>query len=46
MLQGSGDASRDNGREREVQSVREREIAPVKAPSFTTPSTTPAKGTR
>jgi len=45
MLQGGGDPSRDNGREREVQSVREREITPVKAPSFTTP-TTPAKGTR
>ena len=46
ILQGGGD-SRDNGREREVQSVREREIAPVKAPSFAGQPTTPAKpGTR
>jgi flotillin len=47
LLQGGGDSSRDNGREREGQSVREREVAPVKAPSFASQPTTPAKpGTR
>jgi len=45
MLQGGGD-SRDNGRERETQTVRDREIAPVKAPPFANQPTTPAKGTR
>jgi flotillin len=45
ILQGSGDSSRDNGREREAATVREREIAPVKAPPFGTQPAAPAKPT-
>jgi flotillin len=45
ILQGSGDSSRDNGREHEAATVREREIAPVKAPPFGTQPAAPAKPT-
>jgi len=38
------DASRDNGREREGSGIREKELAPVKAPTFP-PAGTPAKPT-
>jgi flotillin len=45
ILQGGADPSRDNGREREASTVRDREIAPVKAPPFATQPGTPTKST-
>jgi flotillin len=42
MLQ-QPDSSRDNGREREGAPIREKDVAPVKAPAFQPPTGTPAK---
>ena len=42
MIQ-QGDGSRENGREREAAPVRDKELSPVKAPSFPPASGAPAK---